>query len=55
MEYPGGTGTHLQKNQRKIREQDQEILLQLADRENELRVETSLVPLLMCDKEVIEV
>ena len=43
MEYPGGTGTHLQKNQRKIREQDQEILLQLADRENELRVETSLV------------
>ena len=23
MEYPGGTGTHLQKNQRKIREQDQ--------------------------------
>lgn len=38
MEYPGGTGTHLQKNQRKIREQDQEILLQLADRENELRV-----------------
>ena len=45
MEYPGGTGTHLQKNQRKIREQDQEILLQLADRENELRVETSLVPL----------
>jgi hypothetical protein len=45
LEYPGGTGTHLQKNQRKIREQDQEILLQLADRENELRVETSLVPL----------
>ena len=42
MEYPGGTGTHLQKNQRKIREQDQEILLQLADRENELRDETSL-------------
>ena len=26
-------------------EQDQEILLQLADRENELRVETSLAPL----------